>query len=306
MYCEQCHITYPEGRKFCPQCGAFLTAQAPEDKVLLCPSCEKEVPPGRKFCIFCGSSITAGPRSCHSCGAFVPPEAKFCGDCGTPLLTRGTAPLGSVRTSELDATERTEEGNTELAREEMQATQRVSSGFSASGHKAEWKDTLFRWLHRPWLRISIEISLLTVVALFSYQLGSRLPTKVGDEPTQVSPVLPSPDPTSEGQPRPPTDVGTQEEGWTVAPPDSEGKVNKATQAPPAPAEQPLSSPRFYRVTTPTVLRDKPTWTGKEVAQLKPDTKIQVVAIAGDWLKVESKSNPPKPPGYVWKEDARPE
>lgn len=72
------------------------------------------------------------------------------------------------------------------------------------------------------------------------------------------------------------------------------------------AEQVLSPPRWYRVTVPTVVRDQPTETGKEVAQLQPDTPIRVVAIAGEWLKVGSPSNPLQPQGYVRKADTQPE
>ena len=70
--------------------------------------------------------------------------------------------------------------------------------------------------------------------------------------------------------------------------------------------QQIFPPRRYRVTTKTVVRAQPTWKGAEIARLKPNTKIYVVALTGDWLKVESRSQPPKPPGYVWKKDAKPE
>lgn len=73
-----------------------------------------------------------------------------------------------------------------------------------------------------------------------------------------------------------------------------------------PLPQQIFPPRRYRVTTKTVVRDRPTWKGEEIARLKPNTKIYVVALTGDWLKVESRSRPPKPPGYVWKKDAKPE
>ncbi|MGH8007051.1 MAG: hypothetical protein ACREQ3_08570, partial [Candidatus Binatia bacterium] len=95
--------------------------------------------------------------------------------------------------------------------------------------------------------------------------------------------------------------------WTVAPPADKGEH----PTPPGPSgaevsERPLPAPQIYRVTTATALRDKPAETGQEVTRFKSGNRIQVVAIVGDWLKVESKSNPPKPPGYVWKDDARPE
>jgi hypothetical protein len=67
-----------------------------------------------------------------------------------------------------------------------------------------------------------------------------------------------------------------------------------------------SSSRRYRITTATVLRDKPEENGKAIAQLRPGTVIHVVSTMGKWLKIESKAVPQKPPGYVWNADAAPE
>jgi hypothetical protein len=48
------------------------------------------------------------------------------------------------------------------------------------------------------------------------------------------------------------------------------------------------------------------WTGREIARVRPNTKILVVASIGDWLKVKYRSNPPKPSGYIWRADVREE
>jgi hypothetical protein len=102
----------------------------------------------------------------------------------------------------------------------------------------------------------------------------------------------------------PSSASVQEK--TPSPAGSTGEKSDGSGDAPTLTEEPLAPPRFYSVVKATAVRDKPSRTGKEVARLEPETSIYVVAQVGDWLKVESKATPPKPPGYVWKEDAVPE
>lgn len=62
MHCEHCQIEYPEGKKFCRQCGESLKprAAAPPGVAALCPNCEAQVPSNAKFCGSCGISLV-GP-----------------------------------------------------------------------------------------------------------------------------------------------------------------------------------------------------------------------------------------------------
>lgn len=259
-----------------------------------------------------------------------PPEAQFCGDCGAPLIRSGTATLEPVKTAELDVTERlgnSTDGELVLAEAETLPLTPAPPHQTAADDSTDtldqtagWKDTFLKWLRMPGLRISIEISFLMAIAVFSYRLGSHQQTQVGGELTQTSKQAPSVSPPPEPEagvaaevpvqtpsafpPPKPENGGEKQEESKIAAPNPEAVPPPLLPSPPSVTEQPLSSPRFYRVTTPTALRDKPTWTGKEMAQLQSNTLIQVVATVGDWLKVESKSNPPKPPGYVWKEDAK--
>jgi hypothetical protein len=186
-----------------------------------------------------------------------------------------------------------------------------SDAFESGDQHDSGRETFFDWLRKPILQISITISLLFLVAIFSYRLGSHQQPQVEDEP--LSPPLGSSSPeaptrsVAESETKLAAATHPEQEDWKVAPEESSApKTNSQKANVSSVTGQPLTPPRLYRVTTPTVLRDKPTWTGKEVVQLKAGIKITVTAIVGDWLKVESKANPPKPPGYVWKEDATPE
>lgn len=155
--------------------------------------------------------------------------------------------------------------------------------------RTSWRErlrTLGLPLCRAFTRRQVRIVGLcaSAVALAAILLGpSHLPN--GLPPPQVSP-----------QPQP-TGRSTEAEHTVSRSP--------ATPSPPA-AEQRLPLPRPYRVTTATAVRDAPTWRGKEIAWLKRQTRIHVVATVGDWLKIESRAHPPNPPGYVWKEDAQSE
>jgi predicted amidophosphoribosyltransferase len=288
MYCEQCQSEYPDDRKFCPQCGVLLKALPPasEDKTIAtiaCPFCGKAIQADRKFCIYCGQRIRIEPELCPACSAPVPAEALFCGDCGAPLTGLGT-------TSAPEPTKRTEDDS-----------------LATSDHRAQGNATFLaflKWLRRPELRIVLSISFLFAVGFFSYRLGSLQQIGGGSEPRLSPPESPSQKVGPEDLIKPAVDTGSKEGGSAVAPPDAGGGGKPPGPDIPLVAEEPVSPPCFYRVTTPTALRDKPTLTGKEMAQLQSNTLVEVVATVGDWLKVESKSNPPKPPGYVWKEDAK--
>lgn len=59
MYCERCQIEYPEGKKFCRQCGEPLKPRAPAHlrEATLCPNCGAQILPRAKFCGSCGTSL---------------------------------------------------------------------------------------------------------------------------------------------------------------------------------------------------------------------------------------------------------
>jgi serine/threonine protein kinase len=170
---------------------------------------------------------------------------------------------------------------------------------------------------------------LLALAFLSFQLVTHFQAQSREELRQVPPSLPLPLETRDFQeservlvapkqgevsdPAEATDPVEEETELIGAAADAakEPAVGEESRSIAAslnaqPVEQPLSPSRPYRVTILTAVRDNPTWTGKELALLRPNMRIHVVAHTGDWLKVESRSNPPKPPGYVWKADARPE
>jgi serine/threonine protein kinase len=159
-------------------------------------------------------------------------------------------------------------------------------------NRGEEKRPFLRWFRKPGLhlRLSLSLALLAAGFLFS-RLAPSLPTKPVEELQQQQPLsapLSPPDPA----PHIPELVET--------------KNDEAQSVTPQLTEEPFSPPRRYRVAVLTVVRDKPTWAGRELARVKPKTKILVVASVGDWLKVESRSKPRKPSGYIWKEDVREE
>lgn len=163
----------------------------------------------------------------------------------------------------------------------------------------ERREAFPKWFRKPRLRLRISVLVsLMVLALLSYRLVNHFQRQARDEHRQTLPV---------SSPLKSETRAEQEDKRTIASPEPIGKEDH-TAGPVIPqlTEQPVSPPRRYRVTILTAVRDKPTWTGEKVARIKPNTKIHVVAIAGDWLKVKSRSHPPKPPGYVWKEDTRPD
>jgi serine/threonine-protein kinase len=172
------------------------------------------------------------------------------------------------------------------------------------------KGTFLRWLRKPGLRARLAISLsLLAAALFFNRLVSSFQTKSGETVRQSEAVPLSPTPglekgqVWEAELRVPRSEPVVEESAS-GPVGTEGA--EAPPVIPQLVEQPFSPPRRYRATVLTVVRDKPMWTGREIARVRPNTKILVVASIGDWLKVKSRSNPPKPSGYIWRADVREE
>jgi hypothetical protein len=159
-------------------------------------------------------------------------------------------------------------------------------------------------------RLALSLALLAA-AFFSNRLVPSFQTKSGETVRQSEavpvPLSPTPglgkDQVWEGElPVPRSEPVVEESASGLI--ETEGV--EALPVIPQLIEQPFSPPRRYRATVLTVVRDKPTWTGREIARVKPNTKILVVASIGDWLKVKSRSNPPKPSGYIWKADVREE
>jgi hypothetical protein len=89
------------------------------------------------------------------------------------------------------------------------------------------------------------------------------------------------------------------EGAPVSP-----QATAVLESTPPANDQLFSSPRRFRVTTLTAVRENPTWRSKEITWLKPGARVYAVARVGEWLKIESRARPPKPPGFVWKADTR--
>ena len=109
-----------------------------------------------------------------------------------------------------------------------------------------------------------------------------------DTPTPAV-EMPVPPPSST-----PSDVTTKRE--------SQSEKDRLLAAPTL--AQPFPVPRQFRITTRTAVRESPTWASKETVWLQPGARVYAVARVGEWLKVESRARPPKPPGFVWKADAR--
>lgn len=75
---------------------------------------------------------------------------------------------------------------------------------------------------------------------------------------------------------------------------------------PKPVEPtPVPVSGWYRVTSPTLLHAAPRSSSEVVAQLRAGMRVRVVNIVdGTWLEVRSVSN--RPPGFLRREDAKPE
>ncbi len=314
MYCEQCQSEYPEGRKFCPRCGVLLRVRVPAvlDPPMECPVCGKALEPTRKFCIYCGARLQLEPRPCPACRTLAPAQAVFCGECGTPLSESSTNALelpetpaeGGVSSAESPTVpfpfSDRDEGNSstpyDYAAEAPSSTEGKDEGEQ-------------RWFHIPVVRITFTITFLSLFGFFVYHFGKVQQTSNEQGSTPPSGEI-STVPSASTISTPPQGVASpspSKEEKTAMPPDLGGaKPDEPKPEVSPPMEEPLSPPRFYSVVKTTVVRDNPSRAGKEVAQIEPETSIYVVARVGDWLKIESKSTPPKPPGYVWKEDAVPE
>ncbi len=79
MYCEHCQIEYPEGKKFCRQCGESLkpTVTTLAGEATNCPNCGKSIVPTAKFCGGCGISLMGStPVSFARVQATASPTAK--------------------------------------------------------------------------------------------------------------------------------------------------------------------------------------------------------------------------------------
>lgn len=124
---------------------------------------------------------------------------------------------------------------------------------------------------------------VVVVAIPSPEPVSVLPVSIPENTTETTI---EPQPQSSSLPTPPVPAETE------------------TPAPATTDNQPFPSPRRFRITTPTAVRESPTWASKEAVWLQPGARVYAVAQVGDWLKVESRAQPLKPPGFVWKADAR--
>jgi predicted amidophosphoribosyltransferase len=49
--CPKCSADIPYGSKFCPECGANVSA------TVTCPKCQATLPAGSKFCPSCGEQL---------------------------------------------------------------------------------------------------------------------------------------------------------------------------------------------------------------------------------------------------------
>ena len=64
MQCSNCKSQNPQGKKFCLQCGAALSAR--------CNTCGSENPPDSRFCGDCGAALDAGPAQSSQAASAVP------------------------------------------------------------------------------------------------------------------------------------------------------------------------------------------------------------------------------------------
>lgn len=76
--CPSCQALIPEGKRFCPDCGANLGSAGGSAPIIKCDKCGAVIPPGAKFCLNCGDPY----NPCPSCGADLPTGAMVCPQCG--------------------------------------------------------------------------------------------------------------------------------------------------------------------------------------------------------------------------------
>lgn len=105
--CSSCGKEYPDGGKFCSECGGKIEEKMVEEKSdiigkvvkekkTVCSGCGKEYPDGGKFCPECGEKIEEKEIEkklffrlkevkkfcCIQCGKEYPDGGNICGDCG--------------------------------------------------------------------------------------------------------------------------------------------------------------------------------------------------------------------------------
>lgn len=100
------------GKKFCPDCGTAVQAQA-EAATTTCPRCSGTVKENAAFCMHCGTSLGAQAlaaavppatavsqpttRQCPACHTEVPATSAFCTNCGQTLQTgQPAAPVATA------------------------------------------------------------------------------------------------------------------------------------------------------------------------------------------------------------------
>src|SRR4029450_9244211 len=84
------------------------------------------------------------------------------------------------------------------------------------------------------------------------------------------------------------------------------RISRAVSPRPRAAEAPrVPVPRRYQLVNARVLRAAPRASSPMVIRLRPGTRVRVVGlVGGQWLEVRSISN--RPPGFLYRADARPE
>ena len=84
------------------------------------------------------------------------------------------------------------------------------------------------------------------------------------------------------------------------------RISRAVSPRPRAAEAPrVPVTGWYQVVNPSVLRAAPRASSPMVIRLRPGTRVRVVGlVGGQWLEVRSISN--RPPGFLYRADARPE
>jgi membrane protease subunit (stomatin/prohibitin family) len=74
--CDKCGTPLKPGEQFCPNCG---------DPYNPCPTCGADMPAGSRICPACGQPV---PERCPDCGQGVPQGSKFCPGCGRPMTRK--------------------------------------------------------------------------------------------------------------------------------------------------------------------------------------------------------------------------
>jgi rRNA maturation endonuclease Nob1 len=75
LYCPKCSLDYPEGKKFCKNCGSSLIVReklsSPEERTIGTLEASVEV-----------KKTISRNKYCSICGIEYPPDKKFCKNCG--------------------------------------------------------------------------------------------------------------------------------------------------------------------------------------------------------------------------------